>query len=194
MSFQGSSCPCIICSSFHPRGGFLLGSWTLGWAVSCFGQLGKNVTRQRLETPAHYSWPLLLPLEHGHHPKAARCPISRVPGCSHCPYRQPANYCACAQGQSGSPKAPSELPADDTPRRGGQPDNQTGPKQELPGRPIGLGPHFMLAAFQPISSEPVTPPSTAGGPPGIAASCPSVRCLALRWVEARPPRCLLDTP
>lgn len=145
MSFADiiSEVPPVPASTFlqllPSRGGFLLGSWTLGWPGSCFGQHGSEChMAEPSETPAHYGWPLLLPLEHGHPPKQPGFPDSRVPGCSHCP----ADSLPTATRRAGPiwfPKAPSEPPAGDRPRRGPAMTRQTGPKQNCPADALGWG-------------------------------------------------------
>lgn len=120
------------------RGGFLLGSWTLGWPGSCFGQRGSECHMvETSETPAHYGWPLLLPLEHGHHTKQPGFPDSRYYLVAP---TAPANSLPTATRRAGPiwfPKAPSEPAADDRPRRGPAMTRQTGPKQNCPADPLG---------------------------------------------------------
>lgn len=185
MSFQGFLLSLHhFCSSFHQEvDSFLVPGL---WAGLCLAlaNLVKNVTRQRLEkhllTTAGLSccpWNMATTQSSPGAPSPGYLVVPTAPADS-------LPTVACRAGPIWIPKAPSELPADDTPRRGParQPD---WPKAELPGRPIGLGPHFMLAAFS-QSLLSLSPPSTAGGPPGIAASYSSVRCLALRWVRGSP--------
>ena len=140
------------------------------WAGLCLAlaNLVKNVTWQRLEKHLLTTAGLFCSLGTWPPPKAARVPHLQRTWLFPLPLPTAYQLSYATQGQSGSPRLQVSCQLMTHPGEG-QPGQPDWPKAELPGRPIGVGSHFMLAAFS-QSLLSLSPPSTAGGPPGIAAS------------------------
>lgn len=186
MSFQGFLLSLHhFCSSFHQEvDSFLVPGL---WAGLCLAlaNLVKNVTWQRLEkhllTTAGLfccPWNVATTQSSPGAPSPAYLVVPTAPADS-------LPTVICHTGPIWIPKAPSELPADDTPRRG--PARTTRLAQSRTARQTHWGGvTFHACCFQPISSEPVTSIHSRWAPRDCGLILESSRCLALRWVRGSP--------